>query len=323
MLDDEEVREIQALTFTDNTALLSAVEKLQLQTRNRIRSVEVVMSNRKKGSPSVQQFGDQVAARLASRIQKTRITGVAWGKTIASVATALCSHVTNRSKESPPVVFFPVCGEPVDFPASGSSASTSTNVFDQAVNRSNGRPLSLGAVAARIPKFLGGSEQGIVRTFIERSQHYQRIFVGTKALICTADCILTSGGTFLSRTSDDLWLADILDAERITHEELSALTIGDLGGALIPRLGLSQAKQARLKEITSRWTGMTLEHLCDCSARNVAPAYAGVILIAMGTNKAQVVAEALRVGCVTQLIVDQSLARELIHIATTYRPYGV
>jgi hypothetical protein len=69
----------------------------------------------------------------------------------------------------------------------------------------------------------------------------------------------------------------------------------------------------------ARWTGVKMGHLQDCARRalNRTPDRApGVIVLAIGANKATVVYEALRKGLIQHLFTDEDLADRLEQICS-------
>jgi hypothetical protein len=87
----------------------------------------------------------------------------------------------------------------------------------------------------------------------------------------------------------------LIRAAGIRKERLNDLVIGDLCGIVIPRPNLDSQSKSEIENIMARWTGARVEHLeaCATRAQKGAP---GVIVLAIGANKASVVHEGLRRG---------------------------
>jgi DNA-binding transcriptional regulator LsrR (DeoR family) len=67
-----------------------------------------------------------------------------------------------------------------------------------------------------------------------------------------------------------------------------------------------------VRGINDRWAGVRLEHLARCArAATGGEGRAGVIVLAVGRSKAEVVLECVRGGLVNELIVDHDLAQAL------------
>jgi DNA-binding transcriptional regulator LsrR (DeoR family) len=67
-----------------------------------------------------------------------------------------------------------------------------------------------------------------------------------------------------------------------------------------------------VRGINDRWAGVRLEHLARCArAATGGAGRAGVIVLAVGRSKAEVVLECVRGGLVNELIVDHDLAQAL------------
>jgi Putative sugar-binding domain len=118
----------------------------------------------------------------------------------------------------------------------------------------------------------------------------------------------------------------LFDSSALSETEFRKLVMCDIGGVLIPtRTDLSSAEQRKLKAINDRWTGLTAEHLADCAERGhdakmkteqlkVHPP--GVVLLAVGANKAECVWAAMKMGYINYLLIDEPLEQELIKLAS-------
>jgi DNA-binding transcriptional regulator LsrR (DeoR family) len=173
--------------------------------------------------------------------------------------------------------------------------------------------LSLAAVPALIPENFTPKEVKAIRKLINYVDAYHDIFGGQRKdeteqepWIRRMDCILTSVGPRERPLGDRL-----LKTAGIHKERLRELVIGDICGILIPRPGLSTAEDSEVERVTERWTGIKLGDLEDCARRASRSRGTGVIVIAIGKNKAAFIYEVVRRGLVNHLIVDQDLADRL------------
>jgi DNA-binding transcriptional regulator LsrR (DeoR family) len=57
-----------------------------------------------------------------------------------------------------------------------------------------------------------------------------------------------------------------------------------------------------------RWTGISLEQYAACAQRSVAQQSPGVVVVAIGKNKAEAVHDAVARGLINNLLVDEELA---------------
>src|SRR5207248_338396 len=89
----------------------------------------------------------------------------------------------------------------------------------------------------------------------------------------------------------------------VSPEKLNRITVGNCGGVLLPKDGLSPEDQALFDDIAGRWMGITRKHYEQCARRQP-----GVILLAIGHNKADVVLKCVELSLVSELIIDEELA---------------
>jgi hypothetical protein len=95
------------------------------------------------------------------------------------------------------------------------------------------------------------------------------------------------------------------------------MVVGDIGGVCLPKSNLTQNQADQFAAMERRWTGVTRKHLEKCAKRaanattggKAAPP--GVIVVAIGRNKAGCIFEAIKAGLVNHLIVDQDVEAEL------------
>jgi DNA-binding transcriptional regulator LsrR (DeoR family) len=134
-------------------------------------------------------------------------------------------------------------------------------------------------------------------------------------LVERLDMVLTGAGV-PSRHSRSVWLQERLVSEGFRDlAELASLVIGDIGGCYLPRHDLDAKARQRVRGINARWTGIQVDHLRRCAERAARARSGkgprGVVIVALGKEKAEVVAECVRLGIVTRLIIDHELAQAL------------
>jgi len=238
--------------------------------------------------------------------------GVAWGKTVACVVSGLGQLTTSNMHRRRHVTFFPLCGEPMDYSVSRFSASASASRLHQMFNVDRREAISLGPIPARIPKQFSTKERAIIRRFIRNSESYSKVFSDADGLVKQMDTMITSGGTFASNSYDDLWLKDTARAEGLTPAKLTEITIGDIGGAFVARPGISTTSRRQLSAIADRWTGVTLAQIEKCANDAATKQAPGVVFVAIGSAKADIVVEAVRLGLINRLFMDVSLASAVL-----------
>ena len=260
------------------------------------------------------RFGRLMAEPLWKLLGEGKIVAVSWGKTIAKSIPEFRRVFQKPPREKDPIQFIPVCGDLLEYSEVKFTSSSLVAELHEVFNGKSGEVISLGGLVARIP--CKQPERDIVRNFFrEHISGCRRVFEGERAkrgkrgreaLIKQVDTILTSCGT-ASPDSNDLVLVETTMAIRKTREELNALTIGNIGGFFLPRPGLKKSESKVVKEINDQWTGIRKEHFELCANRG-SP---GVVLLAIGKAKAEIVCECVRLGLVNHLIIDHDLAEEL------------
>jgi DNA-binding transcriptional regulator LsrR (DeoR family) len=262
----------------------------------------------------LRRFGQAAAARLQELLPRVRLAGVTWGATIARLVDGV-RQLNPRPPALPgPVQFIPLTGEPLTFPDPETSASTLAHRLNEILAGGQGPFHSLAAVPAFIPAKFSRQSRKAIREFIAEIAGYRVIFERRGAdgrpqepLADRVDAILTGVGTVAAETSGRL-LDDRLVAEGLTKEQLRERVIGDIGGVFLPR----SARDRVVRGINDRWAGVRLEHFARCAQEAARGAgRAGVIVLAIGRSKAEVVLECVRGGLVNELIIDHELAQAL------------
>ena len=90
---------------------------------------------------------------------------------------------------------------------------------------------------------------------------------------------------------------------------------GDLGGNFLPRDPTNLDHENLSRELNEQWLGVKLKHFKQVAAKarkRPGPGL-GVVVIAHGKAKAAALRQAIELGCVTRIIVDDELAGELLH----------
>jgi DNA-binding transcriptional regulator LsrR (DeoR family) len=307
---------------------------------NTVLEVQVLPSPNQRKDPKnwdgkrLPAFAEAAARHVKRLLQQARYVGVTWGETNRRVVNALCHALPRPRPKRRGLTFVPLSGEPITNPiAQLSSASTLVARLHEAIN-GYGEPLSLNAVPAMIPAQFEG-EVGTIRAFLGWINSYREIFGEPEAgsassmssggpssarrpLVHRLDTILTGAGA-PSRNSRSVWLQERLAAEGF-HEigELAELVVGDVGGCYLPRRDLGRKGVERVRGMNDRWTGIQEQHLADCAhaAARFGPGKGppGVVIIAMGSEKADIVAECVRRGIANRFILDYDLAQSLARL---------
>jgi DNA-binding transcriptional regulator LsrR (DeoR family) len=263
--------------------------------------IHVVYSGEKEDG-RLERFGPVAGEIVARIINRPNITTmVAWGRTIECVVDHVQIHVLKQDGAGK--TFAPISGEPLNNPDNGLSASAAAEKLEMAFGGEQ-KKLSLRGVAVRIPN-KKDIDAAMIRAFYEASRSYSTIF-GKNGLIETADIILSGVGDATS-SKEDPWFLEAQELEGLEGPELEKMTIGNIGGVWFPKAGAEND----VAEMNERSLGMQHRHILGCCLREASkPDPGGVVVMAVGKMKANVVARAL--GLVNHLIIDHTLAEELL-----------
>lgn len=287
-------------------------------------------------------FGWNAALYVRELIPKMRHIGVAWGKTIARLIDGLRPLNPRFDKGS---LFFPVSGEPLREHGEENSATELAAGLQAFVEGGPAEGPGLNMVIPCIPDHFSETVTSeIKQSLLGQVAGYRRIFLGEPGagressgrLIEEMDTLITGVGT-AAKTSTDPWLIERVNAMHneppLTREDFEAYTFGDISGvyllrpelpALIgSRLGKTagqgkvgrerSAIEAKVRRINTQWTGIQREHVARCAERaRSSDQTAGVIVLAIGRAKSEIVIEAVNQSLVNHLLIDQDLADALL-----------
>src|SRR5581483_261529 len=102
--------------------------------------------------------------------------------------------------------------------------------------------------------------------------------------------------------------------EPISKEEMQKLILGDVGGLLFAKPHLDAAARRKVDELNQGWIGMTFKHLQRIAKAASARHAPGVIFVAFGREKAEMMVEIVRRGYANQLVIDFTLLEGLKQI---------
>jgi len=306
--------------------LLEVLKTVQSETGVRVRELRVVDSGGTGTSPRamearLKRVGRAAATRVGVLLQRSDVFACTWGKTV--------SHVVDALADAPPpqlatrsIRFVPVCAEPLD---ESSNADTSTHLawrLHGLLQAEMAPPPSLTGVPALVSRQFRGADAHGIWKYVERAASYREIFGTRSPLIAKVDSLLTSvgpSGRPMGFIHEELLSAGSTASRQLTTTRLGALVAGDIGGVLIPKPGLNAQSRRDVAALNAMWTGVTLKHLqriAQQAERNQRP---GVIVVSVGADRAEIIAEAVRCGIVNELIVDRTLADALARLLAAGR----
>lgn len=270
----------------------------------------------------LRKFGRGAATRVAQLLKHVDTAGVSWGRTLLHVIRGLADVCASPRSPDKPIEFVPLCCEPLGNANVEASSSRLATQLNKIVNGGKGPEHSFTGLPAFTPKGFKIEERAAVEKLIRSVSSYAKVFppVYTKAsskgakqptyLVDKLELVLTSLAPAyrLLGYSEDKW-----DETGFNRPELQRLAIGDIGGILIEKQGLTAAQKRKVTECNNAWTGATLSQLRKVPATTRAGHPAGLVVAAIGKNKAQIVIEAVKLG-VHELLIDGDLANELRRI---------
>lgn len=251
---------------------------------------------------------------LFKLLKNSDLVGVSWGKTIFDAVAAMDQLDVNPPRNSRPITCFPLRGEALDQPMSHSASEVAVQLAD-IMNGEKKQALSLAGIPAMIPaaiedrkKVSEGKE--LFRCF----KMYSQIFGKSdsdrkKACIGKVDTILTSVGSAMQDAG--FWSMQLAESAGVSLPQLKKFVLGDIAGVLIPLEKSADDSQSKIKDIQERWLGAELNDLKLCAKRAISTGKPGVIVLAIGSNKADVIYRILCEGVISHLFVDFDLATAL------------
>jgi len=255
-------------------------------------------------SRRIRTFADCAASRVTRRVLESRKLGVAWGTTVSSVVEAICQQRAWRDR-SLPLTAIPLAGEMVgsDARESRSCSALADKLVSAIVKR--GSALSLRGVPPFISTKTREADAKAVKRYFHNLDPVREVARASTEL----DAALTSVGT---HDQPNKLYTQELTQSGVSAEILHTLSCGDIGGVLLEMPGLTMANRSRFTRIKQNWLGMSEETFRSCAARAQASQCPGVLVVALGGNKAPVLQKCIAEGLVTECFLDDELGKELL-----------
>ena len=270
-----------------------------------------------KWQKRLDRFSEQTADVMRSIISRARCAGFSWGSTVYPTVRGV--GYLERPDRSEPLKAFAVAPEPIWPTGQEYSASRVVHLLNR-LAEGEAEVTTLSAIPALIPATLSEvSEKGQpsdvdrFRGYLEAFPNYQKIFVKDvehgeekPPLFSRADTIITSVSV-----DHRPWVPLSRELKKLGFEPdiLAQKYVGDIAGVLLPVNGDSQADDPKLE---TRWTGLKYSQLFESAqrAKNTSEDN-GVVVVAIGKNKAKTVFAAVKRGLANRLIIDRDLADAL------------
>jgi DNA-binding transcriptional regulator LsrR (DeoR family) len=296
-----------------------------------------------------------IAAKwIAEMLQASELIGVMFGRTVNKIVEGIGEH-RKGAPPAPHVRVIPTCPEPHYLLNRKRSARYSSTLLADDLHRhltgkapwegtspDEDTP-SLQGVPAYVGSGLTAAERRAIRKYIDGLPGHKLIFgetvekaagkaagksagkgngkagkAGKPPLLGKLDTILTSVGIVDPDSSRrGIFLEERLAQEPdLTPEQLNRWVFGDISGILLRRPGIDPQGRERVNELNAGWLGATFEHYRACVRRATESGRPGVILVAAGGEKAEMVCAAVQCGLANTLIINHELADSLQALPT-------
>jgi len=291
------------------------------------------------------EFAMAAAGCVARLLQRAKFVGVMWGRTIQRLVSRIGEHRELFDQAGRrEALCIPLCGDPVRLMNLGLakySASHLAAQLAQAINpdpeRQSNQPCLVG-VPAYLPRRLflrqGSGAAANWEAFVAEIPGYREIFGpnGEQPWVERLDMILSGAGIIAQQTrpgarrvageptaaheeTGDFILERVKqeaqEKEGLSEATLARLVYGDIGGWLIEKHDLRAAERRLVESLNQGWTGVKGVHFARV-ARNAEPDGApGIILVAAGASKAEMVVELVKRGFVNEILIDSNLSSRL------------
>ena len=268
-----------------------------------------------KWDDRITRFGFAAGDYAMELMSRATVVGVSWGRTITGLILGMEKFLLKPSRTKTDLVFVPVCGEPLGYAEALNSSSRLAGKLGYLMNGPRNKTLSLTAVPAFIPQDFGKRESDVMYKLFHRIEAYNKIFQSTDSvghphtpLIERLDALITGVGQDnpLGYLHDEL-----IRTSGVSEMDLRNLVLGDISGILIRKPELRESAKKKVMDINNRWTGIKRLHLEQCAKRGSKDGPPGVIVVAIGRNKAEFVYQAIKEGLINHLLIDQDLANAL------------
>jgi DNA-binding transcriptional regulator LsrR (DeoR family) len=315
--DKKELWQRSRERFFSSEKLLTKLQAHEPKDTPRLRKIAIY-----HGGPDG-QFDRTVLPAMSAVLDRVRVLGVTWGRTICNLLNVLREHLPGPVRTDDPIRVVPLCGEPLkDLESRLEHSSSALAVaLNEILNGATEKPPpSLHGIPAFIPFSFNEEEAETIRRFIRQFTGYGVVFGGNRTgrkrtdaphLADEVDAVLTSVGVVVNPKGRGIFLKERIKLGEITEAQMTETVIGDLGGILIPQRHVTNGQRKRIDDMNARWTGIKLDGLRRCGARAADGARPGVVVVATDKHRADMVLRCIELGLINQLVVSRELADEL------------
>lgn len=252
------------------------------------------------------RFAGEVAPHLLQELTNARTTLVTYGHTLANVFEA-----TAFSSLGPDFAVYPACCDPHEYHHEPWSSSELARWITERQGRPTKAHPSLEGLLPIINPDYGLEARQALVSIMENAPDYRRIY-GANGLAAQANCLVTSiGRSKLPWTMGEDYFVKIIG---ISRAELHSLIAAEIGSVPLPKPDLTADQVERFRQITAARLGLKLQHLEALVRKGACTPAPGVVVVAMGANKAACFLELVKRGLINVAIVDNSLEAKLLEL---------
>jgi DNA-binding transcriptional regulator LsrR (DeoR family) len=251
----------------------------------------------------IQSLAECAAPMITDRLLRSEKLGVAWGTTLSLLTDSICRQKKWRERTSGLTVV-PMAGEMVGSDAHESRSCSALADKIASEVQGDATALSLRGVPPFISTETSEVDANAIRDYFHRLDVVRRV----DELSHELDTILTSIG--IHEQPNKLYTAELAQTG-LTPDALRELSSGDIGGVLLERACVGQAQQERFEQIRRNWLGVPKECYRSCTERAQKTGRPGVLVIALGRNKAEILERCMAESLVSECFIDEDLGQAL------------
>lgn len=252
-------------------------------------------------------FGRQALPYFHDVLLKAKVCALGWGGTVGAIISA--AEQEGFSESLPHPTLAATCGELFDYLDFGNASSSLVERLHLLLGGKKSAAYTFRGVPAML------NDAALRNFYLQKHPGYRAVF-GPGGFDDRFDAISTSVGTF-EQQGVHAFKRALIAEWGATEDSLKEISWGDLGGVLVPRKKLTVEGKKEFERISSLWTGITLEHYRKTATRaaglatSQAKEIPGVVVFAIGNNKAEIVHEIVKAGLVNRIVIDLDLAKAL------------
>lgn len=305
---DADLLQLAETRYRSTDRLQEWLDSVKPKQIRRLNGLEIQAIDRK-------QFCREAAHHVYQVLLQSKLVGVMFGRSIRELVRAI-EHL-GRPERARGFGCIPLCGDPLylanqeetEFSASAIAASLEKTVSGKA----NWEQPTLVGIPACIPrKFV--DKRGDLVQFITSIPGYESIFGrAASALINKVDTVLTSVGVVNMSPGDKeaqtgAFLRERVEQGEAKEREIAEKAYGEIGGIVLPREGNKEFAE----RLNKGWVGLKRKHL-EVIAKAAKPEGApGIIVVALGKHKAEMIRAAINSSLVNEIIASRDLVDALI-----------